>query len=704
MLSMDSLLDNFPGSANGFIFENGSVSLFTNQNRVSEFKLDDSPVSVFTNQNGGSEFKLDDSRSPSESAADDAPSSGTSSDGEHTESTKLSNPMLRYISDILMEEEDDLERKPCMLHDCLRLQAAEKSFYDALVHSHPSSPRQFNDNPDPDDNFGGTTSSESYSSYTTDNSCESDRFNGAGDFDSYLLQRSLHNSQEHAYVAPDLIRGAQAEFHFSNGAWNLIQSQNKAGVTEESVTRTGKGSREKRSHLMKDDVSHEEEERSNKLSAVYSDDSESCSMFDEVLFCSDGKSPAILKSDREPSSSQLADSGGSNGKTTRSKKGPNKGKSARTTVDLWTLLTQCAQAVASFDPRTANEILKQIRQHSSPSGDGLQRLAHYFADGLETRLAAGTPKFMLFQSASAADMLKAYRVYVTSSPFHWMSYFMANRTILKFTKSESSLHIIDFGISYGFQWPCLIQRLSQRAGGPPRLRITGIDFPQSGFRPAERVEETGRRLEKYCKRFGVPFEYNGLAQKWETIRLEDLKLDRSEVTVVNCLYRMKNLSDETVTADCPRDAVLRLIRRINPTIFMHGVGNGTYNAPFFLTRFREALFHFSALFDMFEANVPREDPSRLMFEKGLFGRDAINVIACEGAERVERPETYKQWQVRNQRARFKQLPLSTELVNRVKEMVKKEYHKDFTVDEDGKWVLQGWKGRILFALSCWVPA
>lgn len=174
--------------------------------------------------------------------------------------------------------------------------------------------------------------------------------------------------------------------------------------------------------------------------------------------------------------------------------------------------------------------------------------------------------------------------------------------------------------------------------------------------------------------------------------------------MVNCLYRLKNLSDETVSVNCPRDAVLRLIRRINPNIFIHGVVNGTYNAPFFLTRFREALFHFSSLFDMLEANVPREDPYRLMFENGLFGRDAVNVIACEGVERVERPETYKQWQVRNRRAGFKQLPLATELLNRVKEMVKKEYHKDFVVDEDGKWVLQGWKGRILHGVSCWVPA
>ncbi|CAL0304153.1 unnamed protein product [Lupinus luteus] len=678
MLSMDPLVENFPGSMNG-LFEN-------------------SPISVFTNQNSGNGFEVDDSSSPSnhsESPTDYAPS--TVSTSPNGESTKHSNPILRYISDILMDEEDDLERKPCMLQDCLKLQAAEKSFYAALGGGYSSLPDQIqgcyqHDGPGPDDNSGRTTSCDSNnSSHFTDNSSsyESDWVNGSGDFESSFIHSSLLDDMT---IGP--FREAQAL-----GTWNnIIQSQIKPHTIAATM-----GSREKRIHHM-DDITHEEKERSSKVSAKYVDDSEPPDMFDEVLLCQDGKSPAIFCASGEPSQKNAADSRASNGKATRTKKGGNKGISTGTTIDLWTLLTQCAQAVTNYDQRNANEILNQIRQHSSAFGDGLQRLAHYFAIGLETRLAAGTPNYSQLHLASAADMLKAYKLYITASPFQRMTNFLANRTILKLAENQSSLHVIDFGICYGFQWPCLIQRLSERRGGPPRLRITGIDLPQPGFRPAERLEETGRRLENYCKRFNVEFEYNCLAQKWETISLADLKIDRNEVTVVNCLYRLKNLSDETVSVDCPRDAVLRLIRKINPNIFIHGVVNGNYNAPFFLTRFKEALFHFSALFDMFEANVSRDDPHRVMFEKGLFGRDAINVIACEGTERVERPETYKQWQVRNRRAGFKQIPLAPELLNRVKGMVKKEHHKDFVVDEDGKWVLQGWKGRILHALSSWVPS
>ncbi|MCD7472063.1 Scarecrow-like protein 34 [Datura stramonium] len=225
--------------------------------------------------------------------------------------------------------------------------------------------------------------------------------------------------------------------------------------------------------------------------------------------------------------------------------------------------------------------------------------------------------------------------------FRRVSISFANKMIFHTACNATTLHIIDFGILYGFQWPILIQHLSAMPGGPPKLRITGIDLPQPGFRPAEGLEETERRLARYCERFNVPFEYNAIAtQNWETIRIEELQLASGEVVAVNCLFRFENLSDETVDVDCPRDAVLSLIREMNPDIFVQAVTNGSYSSPFFVTRFQEALLHYSALFDMFDATLPRDNQQRLHFEQEHYRREAMNVIACEGAERVERPETY----------------------------------------------------------------
>ncbi|KVI12175.1 Transcription factor GRAS [Cynara cardunculus var. scolymus] len=284
-----------------------------------------------------------------------------------------------------------------------------------------------------------------------------------------------------------------------------------------------------------------------------------------------------------------------------------------------------------------------------------------------------------------------------------ISNFASNRTIREKSENATRIHIVDFGILYGFQWPTLIQRISDRKNGPPRLRITGIDFPQPGFRPAQRIEETGRRLEEYARHFNVPFEYISIAKRWENVKVEDLMLDEGEFLVVNCMYRSKNLLDETVVVDSARNIVLNLIKKINPDIFIHGILNGSYNAPFFLTRFREALFHFSALFDMLETNVPRERAERMLLEREIFGREALNVIACEGWERSERPETYKQWHARNLRVGLVPVPLSRFIIKVAGKKVNL-YHKDFLIDEDNHWLLQGWKGRIIYAISCWRPA
>ncbi|KAJ9565422.1 hypothetical protein OSB04_001388 [Centaurea solstitialis] len=374
---------------------------------------------------------------------------------------------------------------------------------------------------------------------------------------------------------------------------------------------------------------------------------------------------------------------------------PNRVKKRRRnveeTVDLADLLIRGNTAVAV-------QTLNTIRKHSSPHETSSKRMAHYFANALEARLrGTGTELYRAGLMTPAAKILASYKAYITACPFHRISNIFANKSIAKLANGRDKVHIVDFGILYGFQWPCIIEGLSLRPGGPPKVRITGIDLPQPGLRPAERVEETGCRLMEYAKRFKVELEYHSIAKNWEDVRVEDLEIDPKEMLVVNSIYRMRNVLDETVVENSPRDS-------LNPDVFVHGVLNGAYNATFFLTRFKEVVFHFATLFDMFEATGKREDEDRVLFEREVFGRDIMNVVACEGRSRVERPETYRKWGMRNSKAGFSQVALDRDLVEEVRAKVKRKYHKDFVVHEDNNWMLQGWKGRVLYALSLWKPA
>ncbi|XP_021653837.2 scarecrow-like protein 30 [Hevea brasiliensis] len=663
---MDTLLQEFPNSMNRFKLGN---------------KFDHFPISFSPNSNllRGHELNnnLSIPYSPSPSFDPQPPNDFTSSSSSSLSSEghdPNNNVVLKYISDMLMEE--DLEGKTCMLQDCLALQAAEKSFYDVLGQEYPHSLDHCSQNVEsPVDNSPWSSSVDSSKTYPAAVNTSVEKSNWIFD---QGIQSSLIDSPESALGGPDFHSEIQPLTVFRQGIGDgdslVLAPKSNSDMERDYSPNSSQG----RKNHQREDGDYLEEGRNNKHSAISLAESEQSEMFDRVLLCSSENNESETCAVHEKSQNG-ASRKGSNGRTARGRRQANKGE----VVDLPTLLNQCAQAVAVSDQRTATELLRQIGQHSSVYGDGNQRLAYYFSKALETRLAGtGTPKYTLLvgNKTPVSDILKAYQA-----------------------EKATRLHIIDFGILYGFQWPCLIQRLSERPGGPPKLRITGIELPQPGFRPAERVEETGRRLQRYCERFNVPFEYSVIAQKWETIKYEDLNIDRDEMTVVNCLYRLRNLPDDTVVANSARDAVLKLIRSIRPDFFIHGVVNGTYNAPFFVTRFREALFHFSSMFDMFEVNISREDEQRMLYEKEVFGRDIMNVIACEGTERVERPETHKQWQVRNIRAGFRQLLLDQEILKKVRSTVRSEYHKDFVVDEDGRWMLQGWKGRIIYALSVWKP-
>ncbi|KAK6231412.1 hypothetical protein SCA6_001485 [Theobroma cacao] len=744
----------------GFQLRNQTVSVFPSQ-----------PASVFPNQNSVAgprfqntyidhNFREFDYHPPDPTPSNMAPISSLSHEEDPSEDCDFSDSVLRYINHILLEE--DMEDKSCMLQESLDLQAAEKSFYDVLGKKYPPSPSAeqnstfvYESGENPDDSFVGNYSS--YFSSCSDGSSydvDTGRMQNLGDYSTTQAQSlpvsgmsqssysssmasidGMIESPNSTLQVPDwngeihsiwqFRKGVEEASKFIPGSEELfgnlevcgVESQESKGWTSGLVVKEEKkdegeysptGSKGKKIYR-RDDV-ETEEERCSKQAAVYSESIVRSEMFDMVLLCSSGKAPTHFTNLRESLRNGTSKNVRQNGQS----KGPNGGKGRgkkqngkKEVVDLRTLLIHCAQAVAADDRRSANELLKQIRQHTSRFGDGNQRLAHCFADGLEARLA-GTGsqiyKGLVSKRTSASDILKAYLLHVAACPFRKVSHFICNKTINVASRKSMKLHVIDFGILYGFQWPTLIERLSLRSEGPPKLRITGIDFPQPGFRPAERVEETGRRLAAYAKEFKVPFQYNAIAKKWDNIRVEELDIHEDEFVVVNCLYRAKNLLDETVAVDSPRNIVLNLIRKINPNIFIHGIMNGAYNAPFFVTRFREALFHFSSMFDMLETIVPREDWERMLIEKEILGREALNVIACEGWERVERPETFKQWHARNLRAGFVQLPFGREIVKGATERVRSFYHKDFVIDEDSRWLLQGWKGRIIYALSAWKPA
>uniref|UniRef100_J3LQL7 Uncharacterized protein n=1 Tax=Oryza brachyantha TaxID=4533 RepID=J3LQL7_ORYBR len=449
------------------------------------------------------------------------------------------------------------------------------------------------------------------------------------------------------------------------------------------------------------------EGRSNKQYAIYSDESIRDEMFDKVLLSSNNKSLdegislSKAMTSNTTKSSQI-------GQTSACRKTRGKRTQKRDVVDLRTLLIHCAQAVAASNHSLASDILKIIRHHASPTGDDTQRVALCLANSLDARLSGtGSQTYHKFitKRRNAVDILKVFHLCIATCPFLRASYYFSNRTILEASKGKSQVHIIDFGICFGFQWPSLLEQLANVEDGSRKVRITGIELLEPGFRPHTASKNIGLRLADYASMFNIPFEYQHISSnKWETISLEDFNIEKDEVLIINCIYRMKNLGDETISVNSARDKVLNTIRMMKPKIFIHGVLNGSYGVPFFLTRFKEVMYHFTSLFDMLDKTIPRDNETRTIIERELFQYMILNVIACEGSERTERPENYKKWKVRNLKAGLVQIPLNLAISKETQDMVRKGFHKDFLVDEEDQWLVLGWKGRIIYAISTWKPS
>jgi hypothetical protein len=634
---------------------------------------------------------------------------------------RSNNNALHHISQMLMEDIDErvgLDEGEAALH------AAEKSFYDILEQVYPPSwpPLCTNNEADgPDESRSNNQKRPRRSSFTSDICGPSmlhalpaplSPYNyGRSLFQPYQPLTSAGRATRFGFPALQIIRGSEDAkrydklvIYLDSDKLFICKQITKAKVVEKSKYAVFQITDHRNNPFIQNLGTREgrsSEQHANMTTCEISQNRE----FDRILLCYGlgcFNETRNLREFMAKQASMNSTKGQSKGPTQQKPRG--KRQINKEVVDLRTLLIHCAQAVAADDRPLATELIKKIRQHSSPDGDCTQRLAFYLVDGLEARLAGiGTQVYhkLLAKQVVDEEVFKIYNLCLAAFPLLRASYTFANRTILEASKGQSKVHIVDFGICFGFQWPSLIQQFSEQEV-PPKLRITGIDVARPGFGTLEITEKAGKRLADYANMFKVPFQYQGISSRYENIQIEDLNIEEGEVLIINSLYRMKTLGDETVAMNSARDRVLKIMRRMNPKVFILGIVNGSYSSPFFTTRFKELLFNYSSLFDMFDANVPRDNEARKLLEAKLLGREAINIIACEGAERTERPETYKQWQARCLKAGFEQLPVDQAILNSILDM-KEIYHEDFVADEDSGWFLQGWKGRVMHAISKWKP-
>ncbi|XP_062022682.1 scarecrow-like protein 1 [Rosa rugosa] len=367
------------------------------------------------------------------------------------------------------------------------------------------------------------------------------------------------------------------------------------------------------------------------------------------------------------------------------------------------LLFDCAGALSEGNIEEASTIINELRQLVSIQGDPPQRIAAYMVEGLAARMASSGKylyRALKCKEPPSSYRLAAMQVLFELCPCFKFGFMAANGAIIEATKDEKRVHIIDFDINQGNQYITLIQALAELPGKPPHLRLTGVDDPESVQRPVGGLNTIGQRLEQLAEGLGVSFEFQAVASKTSIVSPSMLDCRQGEALVVNFAFQLHHMPDESVSTVNQRDQLLRLAKSLRPklvTVVEQDVNTNT--TPFF-PRFVEAYNYYSAVFDSLEAAIPRESQDRMNVEKQCLARDIVNIVACEGEERIERYEVAGKWRARMAMAGFTSTPMSRSVTDSIRDLIRM-YCDRYKIKEEMGGLHFGWEDKSLIVASAW---
>ncbi|KAL5077401.1 hypothetical protein RYX36_016385 [Vicia faba] len=371
--------------------------------------------------------------------------------------------------------------------------------------------------------------------------------------------------------------------------------------------------------------------------------------------------------------------------------------------DLKEMLYTCAKAVAVNDMDTIEWMVAELRKIVSISGSPIQRLGAYMLEALVSRMASSGSTIynsLKCSEPTGNELLSYMHVLYEICPYFKFGYMSANGAIAEAMKDESEIHVIDFQIAQGTQWVSLIQALARRPEGPPKIRITGVDDTFSAYARGGGVDIVGERLSALAQSCHVPFEFHAVRVSASEVQLEDFELRPYEAVAVNFAIMLHHVPDETVNIHNHRDRLLHLAKYFAPKVVtLVEQEFDTNNAPF-LPRFVETMNYYSAVYESIDVVLPRDHKERINVEQHCLAREVVNLVACEGEERVERHELLTKWQTRFIMAGFTQYPLSSFINSSIKNLLD-SYRGHYTLEERDGALYLGWMNQPLIVSCAW---
>ncbi|KAM7251299.1 hypothetical protein ACFE04_023182 [Oxalis oulophora] len=363
-------------------------------------------------------------------------------------------------------------------------------------------------------------------------------------------------------------------------------------------------------------------------------------------------------------------------------------------IHLHRLLLTCAELISQANFSAARHLISVLSSNSSPYGDATERLVHHFTMALSLRITRQlNPNVNVNVTLYNYNTIQSCYLSLNQiTPFIRFSHLTANQAILEAVElNQQVIHILDFDIMHGVQWPPLMQAIAERTN-PPMLRITATGNDLNV------LHRTGDRLSTFAESLNLRFRFHPiLTLNDDVIPTEfEFNLLPNESLAVNCVFYLHKLNSRDLRV------FLRRIKSMNPKVVTIAEREANHSNPLFLQRFVEALDHYTPIFHSLEATLPPNSRERIAVEQVWFGREIMDIVAADGEKRRERHERFESWQRVLRSLGFENLPLSGFALSQAKLLLRLHYPSEgYQLQVINDSFFLAWQNRPLFSISSW---
>ncbi|KAI9071679.1 hypothetical protein K1719_046352 [Acacia pycnantha] len=373
------------------------------------------------------------------------------------------------------------------------------------------------------------------------------------------------------------------------------------------------------------------------------------------------------------------------------------------------LLEAIGEALEQGQNTLSKVILKHISHKVSPLGDPLERLAFNLSQNHDP-----TEHGAFIKQEACKSFNKAFKAIYQGLPHGRIAHFTANSAILGSIPEDSEvIHIIDFDMGVGVQWPPLMEVIAQHH---KTLKLTAIRLEEDESSDLDcgskwKFEEIRRSLHEHAKSCGLKLKVEEQNIKEMVTELKKLNKrggngnGNRNFVAFNCMVGLPHMGRVR-----SRSHVLEFLREArnfiksspsNKGIIAFGDGEACEklrNSTNFISFFNGHLVHYHALLESMESNFPFQFSEARTAIENLFVAPYIS-----SDDWFQKWEDMRQYQKVQSETELQGRSLREETLMEVGEMLRRIeglYEVKIEGNNGNEMVLQ-WKGTQLLRISTW---